>query len=238
MYTQPSSSTARLNFGKVVTNTWLTVTPSTRLIVSTMSCDAAVRVGGVDAVRDHFPVGRGERDLQLARNREHRDRRLARGRSARAASRWSGAGTAPSGLFFGGGRWSLPTSSSVWGAPCWWARAACGAILSGVLSRARRRACRPRSARAMAVAAPESRTTQRGQQEALGHPPATTRRLGRRQTRWRRSRGRRRGRGHNGTHTLNDCGSAGATPTGEVNRALGSSDRPTGCGPRASAAGR
>ena len=40
--------------------------------------DPAIGVGGVDAIGDYFPVWRGERDLQLARDREHRDRRLAR----------------------------------------------------------------------------------------------------------------------------------------------------------------
>ncbi len=38
----------------------------------------AVRVGGVDAIRDHFAVGRRERHLKLARDRKHRDRWLAR----------------------------------------------------------------------------------------------------------------------------------------------------------------
>ena len=37
MYTQPISFTARLNLGNVITNTWLTEMPSTRLIVSVIS---------------------------------------------------------------------------------------------------------------------------------------------------------------------------------------------------------
>ena len=52
--------------------------PSTRLIVSVIKLDPADRVRDVDAVHRRRPVRRSDRDPQLARDREHRDRGLAR----------------------------------------------------------------------------------------------------------------------------------------------------------------
>src|SRR5579875_834864 len=162
MYTQPIALTASANFLKFVTNTWLTSRPSTCLMVSTI-------VRTPPAVPPPFsqpyvyaelmrlcvtcPFGsvigtfssRGIDSIEIVGL-------LGSMRTSSISLECGSTGPA-AGLYLGGGRSSLPTSSSVSGAPRVVGASTCAASFTGLFCSSAS-ARRPTSLSAIAAAAP------------------------------------------------------------------------------------